>query len=109
MAGFAHRVGVMYAGRLIELAPVAGLFAQPRHPYTRALIESLPRFGRRGVFRGLPGVAPSLVSPPPGCAFHPRCSMAVARCAAEVPPLQPTGHDRVAACHFAGGDAPLAA
>jgi peptide/nickel transport system ATP-binding protein len=99
MAGFAHRIAVMYAGRIVEIGPVAEVFSRPRHPYTAALIESLPRFGPRGVFRGLPGVAPSLVAPPPGCAFHPRCPVAVARCGAEAP--VETGVTHRVRCHLA--------
>ena len=101
MAQFAHVVGVMYAGRLVEIAPVREIFANPRHPYTRMLISSLPGFGERKVFRGIPGVAPSIVNPPSGCAFHPRCPRAEERCTREVPvedALAPAHHVR---CHFA--------
>ena len=101
MAGFVHRIAVMYAGRLVEIGPVAEVFARPRHPYTRALIESLPRFGPRGVFRGLPGTAPSLVSPPPGCPLHPRCPAAIPRCAVEPPAETRHGPAHLARCHRA--------
>jgi peptide/nickel transport system ATP-binding protein len=101
MAQFAHRIGVMYAGRLVELGDVRRTFADPRHPYTRMLIDSLPGFGRRGVFRGIPGVAPSLLAPPPGCAFHPRCPRATARCAAEAPEETVLPDGRLVRCHFA--------
>jgi peptide/nickel transport system ATP-binding protein len=100
MAQFAHRIGVMYAGRLVELGPVREVFARPRHPYTRLLIESLPGFGRRGEFRGIAGVAPSLVDPPPGCPFHPRCPSAQARCAAETPETTRLTDGREFRCHF---------
>ena len=109
MAQFAHVVGVMYAGRLVEIAPVREIFANPRHPYTRMLISSLPGFGARKVFRGIPGVAPSIVNPPSGCAFHPRCPRAEGRCAVEVPAedaLSPAHHVR---CHFAREPAHVAA
>jgi oligopeptide/dipeptide ABC transporter ATP-binding protein len=72
MAQAVHRIGVMYAGRLVEIGPVRRIFAAPRHPYTRMLVESLPGFGARGVFRGIAGLPPSLVDLPPGCAFAPR-------------------------------------
>ncbi len=85
MAQFAHRIGVMYAGRLVELAPVRDIFARPRHPYTRMLIDSLPGFGARGVFKGIPGLPPSLLTPLPGCPFAPRCAIAKPRCTVEVP------------------------
>ncbi|UFN48832.1 ABC transporter ATP-binding protein [Roseomonas sp. OT10] len=109
MAQFAQRIGVMYAGRLVELGPVREIFARPRHPYTRALIESLPGFGPRGVFRGIAGVAPSLLSPPPGCPFHPRCPRAEARCLAEAPGETWLAPDHLARCHFAREAVPLAA
>jgi peptide/nickel transport system ATP-binding protein len=108
MAQFAHRIGVMYAGRLVEIGPVREIFAAPRHPYTRLLIDSLPGFGARGVFRGIAGVAPSLIAPPPGCAFHPRCPRAEARCAIEAPPPLPLGDGRVVRCHFAAETADAA-
>ena len=107
MAQFAHVVGVMYAGRLVEIAPVKEIFANPRHPYTRLLISSLPSFAARKVFRGIPGVAPSLVKPPPGCVFHPRCPRAEERCWRDVPVedvVSPGHHVR---CHFARELAPF--
>lgn len=109
MAGFAHRIAVMYAGRIVETGPVAEVFARPRHPYARALIESLPRFGPRGVFHGLAGVAPSLVTPPSGCAFHPRCPVALARCATDAPAETRHGPFHLARCHLTAREATLAA
>ena len=105
MAQFAHRIGVMYAGRLVELGDVRRVFADPRHPYTRLLIESLPGFGQRGVFRGIAGVAPSLITPPSGCPFHPRCPRAEARCAADLPAPLDLADGRIVRCHFAAEDA----
>jgi peptide/nickel transport system ATP-binding protein len=101
MAQSVDRIGVMYAGRLVELGPVAGVFASPRHPYTRLLIRSVPSLDARGALRGIPGLPPSLRTPPPGCPFHPRCPDAVARCRAEIPEPRAVGPDRVAACHLA--------
>jgi len=101
MAQFAHTVGVMYAGRLVEIGPVRSLFAEPRHPYTRLLIASLPRFDRRGEFVGIPGVAPSLIDPPSGCPFHPRCPSATARCAEEMPGETMFPDGRRVCCHNA--------
>lgn len=101
MAQFAHVLGVMYAGRLVEIGPIRALFHDPRHPYTRMLIASLPSFARRREFHGIPGVAPSLVSPPGGCAFHPRCPRAEARCATEAPAEQTLADRRRVRCHFA--------
>ncbi|MBC7705901.1 MAG: ABC transporter ATP-binding protein [Rhodoferax sp.] len=106
MAQFAHVVGVMYAGRLVEIAPVKEIFANPRHPYTRMLISSLPSFTTRKVFRGIPGVAPSIVNPPSGCAFHPRCPRAEAICAREVPIDDVISAGHHVCCHFARELAP---
>lgn len=104
MAQFAHVVGVMYAGQLVEIAPVKDIFANPRHPYTRMLIASLPSFTSRRVFRGIPGVAPSIVNPPSGCTFHPRCPRAEARCMQEVPSEEVFGNEQRVRCHFAHED-----
>jgi peptide/nickel transport system ATP-binding protein len=100
MAQFVDRLGVMYAGRLVEVAPVAELISRPRHPYTRALIASLPSLEARGALAGIPGLAPLLRDLPPGCAFHPRCSLATDRCRSEKPVLRVIGGGQVA-CHLA--------
>jgi len=104
MAQFAHVVGVMYAGQLVEIAPVKDIFANPRHPYTRMLIASLPSFTSRRIFRGIPGVAPSIVNPPSGCTFHPRCPRAETRCMQEVPAEEVFGSGQRVRCHFAHED-----
>ncbi len=101
MAQFAHRIGVMYAGRLVELAPVRDIFARPRHPYTRMLIDSLPGFGERGVFKGIQGQPPSLLTPLPGCPFAPRCAIAMARCGVEVPETRILEGGGEVRCHAA--------
>jgi peptide/nickel transport system ATP-binding protein len=80
MAQFVDRVGIMYAGRLVELGPVADIFEKPQHPYTRLLIGTLPSLETKGVFKGIPGMTPSLLAPPPGCTFHPRCPHATPAC-----------------------------
>jgi oligopeptide/dipeptide ABC transporter ATP-binding protein len=92
------RVAVMYGGRVVETAPVADLFDAPRHPYTRALLASVPGqvAGRRRL-QEVPGASPDPSDPPPGCPFHPRCPLADARCAAEMPPPLVAGAS-VAAC-----------
>jgi peptide/nickel transport system ATP-binding protein len=100
MAQFVDRLGVMYAGRLVEIAPIRQIITTPRHPYTRMLIASLPSLERRGTMQGIPGLAPLLRDLPPGCAFHPRCPMAADRCHAERPALRDLGGQQVA-CHFA--------
>ena len=75
MAQFVDRLGIMYAGRLVEVAPIGDIITAPRHPYTQLLIASLPSLERKGTLRGIPGLAPLLRDLPPGCAFHPRCPM----------------------------------
>lgn len=97
------RVGVMYAGRLVELAPAEALFATPRHPYTRALLAALPDMSMSGLARtAIPGDVANAIDLPSGCAFHPRCPLAMARCRVERPLLQPVA-DSLAACHAIDG------
>ncbi|WP_231559032.1 ABC transporter ATP-binding protein [Paracoccus sp. PAMC 22219] len=98
------RVAIMYLGRLVELAPADQLYADPRHPYTRALFASIPTVGTgRGRFEAIKGEIPSPIAPPPGCAFHPRCPFAGPRCRAEVPRLTTAGPVRTVACHLNDG------
>jgi oligopeptide/dipeptide ABC transporter ATP-binding protein len=103
VAEVADRVGVMYAGRLVEEAGAGELFADPKHPYTRALLRAMPEEsdgGRGKRLRALPGNAPDPVAPPPGCRFHPRCPDVFAPCAAIDPkPVAFRGGRRVA-CHL---------
>lgn len=102
VAGLADRVLVMYAGEIVEDAPVRSLFYHPRHPYTRALLASIAHPGRagRGYLTAIPGQPPNLLTLPPGCAFHERCAFAEGRCRTETPPLRAAaaGARRVA-CH----------
>src|SRR5271155_228838 len=100
MAQFVDRLAVMYAGRLVEVAPIAEIITRPRHPYTRALIGSLPSLEKRGALAGIPGLAPPLRDLPRGCAFHPRCTLAVDRCRTEKPKLRDIDGCQVA-CHLA--------
>jgi peptide/nickel transport system ATP-binding protein len=86
-ANMADRLGIMYAGRLVEEAPTGEIFAHPLHPYTRHLIQSLPRIGDAAPKQGLEGTPPNLSAPPPGCRFHPRCPLAMDICRREVPAL----------------------
>jgi peptide/nickel transport system ATP-binding protein len=101
MAQFVDRLGIMYAGRLVEVGPIGTMVTAPRHPYTRALIASLPSLERKGGLQGIPGLAPLLRDLPTGCAFHPRCPIAADRCRHETPALRPLDGDGVVACHFA--------
>ncbi|MGH7105165.1 MAG: ABC transporter ATP-binding protein [Acetobacteraceae bacterium] len=98
----AHRVAVMYLGRIVELADRAALFASPQHPYTEALLAAAPLADPRG--RGdrpiIEGEVPSPINPPSGCAFHPRCPYAIARCRTEAPALRALEDGRLAACHL---------
>jgi len=103
VAQTAQRVIVMYAGKKVEEADVETLFANPRHPYTRGLMASIPAVPSSGAnaearLVEIPGMVPSLTRLPKGCAFAPRCSLAVARCHEEYPPLQDWGAGHLAAC-----------
>ena len=103
VAQTAQRVIVMYAGKKVEEASVEALFENPRHPYTRGLMASMPAvatFGSNSDARlvEIPGMVPSLTNLPPGCAFAPRCPLAIDRCRAEYPPLQDWGDNHFAAC-----------
>jgi peptide/nickel transport system ATP-binding protein len=95
----ADEVGVMYLGRLVELADKRSLFSQPRHPYTRMLLDAIPDIHMTGRSRTpVQGEVPNPLNPPSGCAFHPRCPHANARCSAERPKLSAFQGIRVA-CH----------
>ena len=104
VAELADRVAVMYAGRVVETTGVRELFHAPRHPYTVGLMKSLPRLdGRGGRLLPIPGAPPSLLQPPPGCPFHPRCALYRGRsqCHTERPALRALGPQHASACHFA--------
>jgi oligopeptide/dipeptide ABC transporter ATP-binding protein len=116
IAELADRVVVMYAGRVVEMGDVFTIFNNPRHPYTLGLMSSLAKLeGDQEWLQPIPGQPPSLIMPPPGCAFHPRCllSQGRTRCRAEVPPLREVEGAHLSACHFAeelaGEPAPLGA
>jgi oligopeptide/dipeptide ABC transporter ATP-binding protein len=101
VARLADRVHVMYAGRFVESAPTAPLFATPRHPYTVGLLGSVPRLtgDPRARLAAIPGQPPDLAALPGGCAFRERCALAVARCESETPPLAPLPEtERSTAC-----------
>jgi peptide/nickel transport system ATP-binding protein len=92
------RVVVMYAGQEMESAPTDAFFERPAHPYTRRLLDSLPTAG--GEIRDIPGEVPSLIGPPPGCRFHPRCDYATAECRARRPDVHAVeGAHRVRCYH----------
>ncbi|MCL6608024.1 MAG: ABC transporter ATP-binding protein [Geminicoccaceae bacterium] len=99
IAETADRVAVLYAGRLVELGPVEAVIRRPRHPYTQGLMGAIPRIGaRKGRLVQIEGSMPRLDAIPPGCAFHPRCPHAFARCRTERPELVTTGPAHRAAC-----------
>ena len=100
MAQFVNRIGVMYGGKLVEVGPVRDIFKDPLHPYTQLLIGSLPTLQSKEMFKGIPGLTPSLLNPPPGCMFHARCPKAMAHCAVKVPPLVEIKPERWVACHL---------
>ena len=98
----ADRVAVLYLGRLVETAPRAALFAHPAHPYTVALLDAVPRIGRRRGARKIRGEMPSALAPPPGCVFHTRCPKAQPVCRTDPPVLAAVAGraGQHAACHF---------
>jgi oligopeptide/dipeptide ABC transporter ATP-binding protein len=101
----ADEVAVMYLGKIVERAPATEIYAQPRHPYTRALLSAVPEPNPRAAKQRivLAGDIPSPANPPPGCPFHPRCPHPLKneRCRSEPPPLREITPGHTAACHFA--------
>jgi oligopeptide transport system ATP-binding protein len=104
VADVADRIAVMYAGRIVESAPVHDIYKVPAHPYTKGLLESIPRLDQKGQeLYAIKGLPPNLMNIPPGCAFNPRCPMAQDVCRTDVPPLHEVNgedSDRRSACHF---------
>jgi len=101
VADVADRIAVMYAGRIVESAPVHDIYKAPAHPYTRGLLDSIPRLDQKGrQLYAIKGLPPNLMAIPPGCAFHPRCPLARDVCHTDVPPLHEVSEDRASACHF---------
>jgi peptide/nickel transport system ATP-binding protein len=97
----ADRVVIMYLGRVVETGPIDEVYGEPNHPYTRALLEEVPRLDRRArAYQPIRGEIPSPLDPPSGCHFHPRCPHATPRCRAEVPALREVAAGRWSACHL---------
>ena len=94
------RVGVMYAGNLCEVADVETLFENPFHPYSRALLDAVPKFEVEQELKSIEGNVPNLVTPPPGCRFHPRCPHAMDICRKEFPEMKEAGRDHWVACYW---------
>ncbi|HET7093129.1 MAG TPA: ABC transporter ATP-binding protein, partial [Thermomicrobiales bacterium] len=103
VAEMCDRVAVMYAGQIVEQAPVDVLFREPQHPYTVGLMNAIPHAEAGGPGpQPIEGAPPDMGRPPSGCRFHPRCPYAEPICAREAPALREVGPDHRAACHFAG-------
>jgi oligopeptide/dipeptide ABC transporter ATP-binding protein len=114
VARYADRVNVMYAGRIVERGTARDIYANPRHPYTRGLLRSVPRLDepRRAKLEPVPGQPPDLTRLPAGCSFAPRCAFAMDRCQSEAPSLEPVAEGHLASCWLAddlGRVAPAAA
>jgi oligopeptide/dipeptide ABC transporter ATP-binding protein len=104
VAQLCERVAVMYAGKLVELVPVAELFERPLHPYSQGLIAAIPTLDdERGLLPSIPGSVPNPLLPPSGCRFHPRCAFRTGLCEKEEPPLTEAG-GRAVACHHCQGE-----
>ena len=95
------RVGVMYAGNLCEVAGVEELFEHPLHPYARALLDAVPKFEIEQKLQSIEGNVPNLVTPPPGCRFHPRCPHAMDVCRKASPEMKAVARDHWVACYWA--------
>jgi len=101
-ANVADRIGIMYAGKIVEEAPTEKIFAQPAHPYTQFLINSLPKFGDKSMRDSVPGSPPSLADLPPGCPFHPRCPHAKDVCRQQMPDFTQIDETHKVACWLVG-------
>jgi len=93
-----HRMGIMYAGKIVEVGKTEEIFEDPLHPYSQALIKSLPKLGDKSQRKGLSGHPPDLKKPPPGCRFHPRCPFAISKCSREIPKMKEVTSDHYVAC-----------
>jgi peptide/nickel transport system ATP-binding protein len=104
IAQFADTIGIMYAGKLVEFGPVEAIFENAQHPYTQALIQSLPSFEHRLQSSGIPGLPPTLANLPTGCSFNPRCTFVMDTCRINEPVLRNVGPGQSASCHLFEGD-----
>jgi oligopeptide/dipeptide ABC transporter ATP-binding protein len=100
IAKMCDKVAVMYAGKIVEQQSVRDLFYHPKHPYSKALLDSIPKLGSKEALYAIPGRPPDLSNPPAGCSFHPRCSCALERCRTEEPLESPMGHGTTVKCWF---------
>jgi oligopeptide/dipeptide ABC transporter ATP-binding protein len=101
VADVADKIAVMYAGRIVERAPVGEIYARPRHPYTEGLIASIPSIDSKGeTLYAIKGLPPNLTKIPPGCAFNPRCPYAQDVCRTDIPEEHVVAEGHASACHF---------
>jgi len=106
IAEMCDRVAVMYAGNIVEQADLKTLFKSPKHPYTHALLAAVPKVGtKKGELASIPGMVPSLIAPPAGCKFHPRCPHAMDICRKKFPQMFKIGEGHLARCHLYSGGA----
>jgi oligopeptide/dipeptide ABC transporter ATP-binding protein len=105
VAKMCDKVAVMYAGKIVEMQSVRGLFYAPRHPYTRALLDSIPKLGTKEPLYAIPGQPPDLAALPTGCSFHPRCPVVIDRCRSEEPSVVALGNGSLARCWLAAEEA----
>lgn len=103
IAEMCDKVAVMYAGNIVEQADIITLFESPKHPYTRALLGAIPKAAaKRGKLTAIPGMVPSLITPPPGCKFHPRCPHAMDICRKKFPHVSKMGKEHLVRCYLYG-------
>jgi len=101
MAETCDAMAIMYAGKIVERGSVRDVFKNSKHPYTKDLVGAFPDIeGTQDLPAYIPGLLPSLINPPKGCRFHPRCKYAWQKCVEEEPPLDPVGQGHYAACHL---------
>lgn len=104
MAQSVQKLGIMYAGKVAEMSTIYEMFDEPLHPYTQLLIDSLPSPDEKTPLKGIPGITPSLLNPPSGCAFKDRCPFAMEKCDAVIPALEERRPNRMVACHLYSED-----
>ena len=105
IAKMCDKVAVMYAGKIVEQGTVREIYNDPKHPYTDALLKSIPKIGEKGDLYVVPGQPPNLAELPEGCSFHPRCPHVMEKCKSQAPPMFLVGNERTASCWLASDEA----